>query len=146
MKRAALTLADSGYFIGLFDPRDAHHVRCLAFSQRHQGILLTSWSVFTEVSALLPATALQHFFAWAAQAQALGHLRIDNPAPEQIAELWAWMQRYDDLPMDFCDASLVVLALAHKINRIATTDVRDFTVYRLPNRQRFVHVLHEQAG
>ncbi|MDO5625153.1 MAG: VapC toxin family PIN domain ribonuclease [Pseudomonadota bacterium] len=138
-----LTLADSGYFIGLFDPRDAHHARCLRFSERHRGVLLTAWPVFTEVSALLPSAALRHFFAWAAKAQAAGHLRIDNPLPEQVNELWDWMARYSDLPMDFCDASLVLLAIRHRITRIATTDMRDFTVYRLPRRQHFVHVLYE---
>jgi hypothetical protein len=34
-----------------------------------------------------------------------------------------------------------VIAIEKKLQHIATTDVRDFTVYRLPNRKRFVHVL-----
>lgn len=58
--------------------------------------------------------------------------------------LWALMDKYQDLPMDFCDASLVYLATSLKIHRIATIDLRDFTVYRLPGNKRFVHVL-EQA-
>jgi hypothetical protein len=45
--------------------------------------------------------------------------------------------------MDFCDASLVYLATSLKINRIATTHLRDFTVYRLPGNKRFVHVLEQ---
>jgi uncharacterized protein len=61
-----------------------------------------------------------------------------------VMALWALMDKYADLPMDFCDASLVYLATSLKINRIATTDLRDFTVYRLPGNKRFVHVL-EQA-
>ena len=51
------------------------------------------------------------------------------------------MDKYEDLPMDFCDASLVYLAMQLRIHRIATTDVRDFSVYRLPGNKRFVHVL-----
>ena len=51
------------------------------------------------------------------------------------------MAKYEDLPMDFCDASLVYLASHLKIHRIATTDAVDFSVYRLPGNQRFVHVL-----
>ena len=57
--------------------------------------------------------------------------------------LWALMDRYEDLPMDFCDASLVYLATHLKIQRIATIDVRDFSIYRLPGNKRFVHVLDE---
>ncbi len=53
------------------------------------------------------------------------------------------MEKYDDLPMDFCDATLIYLAVTLKIDRIATTDRRDFSVYRLPARQQFVHVIDE---
>ena len=59
--------------------------------------------------------------------------------------LWALMDKYEGLPMDFCDASLVHLATRLKINRIATTDLRDFTVYRLPGNKRFIHVLEQTA-
>lgn len=40
------------------------------------------------------------------------------------------MAKYADLPMDFADASLVLLAehLCH--GRILSTDVRDFRTYR----------------
>ena len=57
--------------------------------------------------------------------------------------LWNMMDKYEDLPMDFCDASLVYLAVTLKIDRIATTDVRDFSVYRLPGNRRFAHVLDQ---
>lgn len=53
------------------------------------------------------------------------------------------MDKYEDLPMDFCDASLMYLATSLKINRIATTDLRDFTVYSLLGNKRFVHVLEQ---
>ena len=53
------------------------------------------------------------------------------------------MEKVEDLPMDFCDASLVHLATTLKIHRIATIDVRDFSVYRLRGNKRFVHVLDE---
>jgi hypothetical protein len=138
---ARTVLADSGFFIGWFDPRDAHHERCAEFAKRFPGVFVTSWSVFTEVCALLSGRSLEHFFAWADAAQTAGILRIENPPASAISEIWRWMQRYDDLPMDFCDASLVVIAVEQKLQHIATTDVRDFTVYRLPNRKRFVHVL-----
>ena len=61
-----------------------------------------------------------------------------------MATLWDLMDRYDDLPMDFCDASLVYLATQLKTRRIATVDVRDFSVYRLPDGKPFVHVLESQ--
>ena len=138
---APKTLADSGYFIGLFNPKDHHHTRCKKFFAAYTGVTITTWAVFGEVCALLNPVRQKAFFTWAAQAQALGYLQIESPPASAVAALWQLMDRYDDLPMDFCDASLVYLAIHLKVHRIATVDVRDFTVYRLPGQQRFVHVL-----
>ncbi len=137
------TLADSGYFIGLFSPKDHHHARCKAFFSSYSGQTTTTWAVFTEVCALLTPTRQKAFFLWAGQAQAHGYLRIESPPADAVGALWTLMDKYGDLPMDFCDASLVYLATQHKIYRIATTDRRDFTVYRLLGNQRFAHVLYE---
>lgn len=136
-------LADSGYFIGLFNPKDHHHARCKAFFASYKGQTTTTWAVFTEVCALLTHSKQKAFFAWATKAQSLGYLRIENPSAAAIAAIWNLMDKYEDLPMDFCDASLVCLASGLKIHRIATVDVRDFSVYRLPGNKRFVHVLDE---
>ena len=135
------TLADSGYFVGLFNPKDHHHQRCKAFFSGYAGQTTTTWAVFVEVCALLTPTRQKAFFAWASKSQALGHLRIESTPADAVAALWQVMDKYEDLPMDFCDASLVYLATSLKIQRIATTDVRDFSVYRLPGNKRFVHVL-----
>ena len=137
------TLADTGYFVGLFNPHDHHHARCKAFFSTYAGQTTTTWAVFVEVCALLTPNKQKAFFAWAAKAQAPGYLRIVSPSAEAVAELWAMMDKYEDLPMDFCDASLVYLATSLKTNRIATIDRRDFTVYRLPSNKRFEHVLDE---
>jgi predicted nucleic acid-binding protein len=48
-------------------------------------------------------------------------------AKRRIAEL---MAKYADLPMDFADASLVLLAEHLGHGRILSTDVRDFRTYR----------------
>lgn len=94
-----------------------------------------------EVCALLSHRRQKAFFAWAGKAQALRYLRIESPPAAALASVWSMMDKYQDLPMDFCDASLVYLAVSLKIDRIATTDLRDFSVYRLPGNQRFTQVL-----
>ena len=136
-------LADSGYFVGLFNPKDPHHARCMAFFSNYAGQTTTTWAVLTEVCALLTLSKQKAFFAWASKTQTLGHLRIESPPAHALAPIWSLMDKYDDLPMDFCDASLVYLATTLKIARIATIDVRDFSVFRLPGNTRFVHVLDE---
>ena len=135
------TLADSGYFVALFNPKDRHHARCKAFFTDYGGRTITTWAVFVEVCALLTHSRQRAFFEWAGKAQALGYLSIESPPPDAVAALWQMMDKYDDLPMDFCDASLVYLAGKLNIQRIATTDLRDFSVYRLPGNRRFTHVL-----
>ena len=133
----AKALADSGFFIGLFNPKDHHHARCKAFAASHAGLYVTTWAVFAEVCAILPANRQKPFFEWATQAQQAGYLAIESPPPQAVAAIWQLMGKYSDLPMDFCDASLVYLAIHLKIQHIATVDRRDFSVYRLPGNRKF---------
>ena len=51
------------------------------------------------------------------------------------------MQQYADLPMDFADASLVILAEELGHGRILSTDNRDFHTYRWKNRHPFQNLL-----
>ena len=47
---------------------------------------------------------------------------------------WRW---YRDLPMDFTDATLVVLAEELNTQLVCTTGRRDFAVYRIHGRKKF---------
>ena len=143
LPNALKILGDTGYFIGLFDPKDHHHVRCKSFFTAYRGVTVTTWAAFTEICEMLAPQRQKAFFSWATQAQSLGYLQIEAPPADAVAALWDLMARYDDLPMDFCDASLVYLATHLSIDRIATVDLRNFSVYRLPNNRRFTHVLDE---
>ena len=105
-------LADSGYLVGLFNPKDHHHARCKAFFSAYSGQTTITWAVFTEVCALLTHGRQKAFFSWADKAQALGYLRIESPPADAVATLWNMMDKYDDLPIDFSDASLVYLAIS----------------------------------
>ena len=51
-----------------------------------------------------------------------------------------WMRRYTEMPrrqMDLADVSLVCLAHDTGIVRIMTTDIPDFSRYRLPDGRAF---------
>lgn len=63
----------------------------------------------------------------------IGIVSID----EGVAFMRAQMSRYDDLPCDFAVASLLYAASVTGVRTIWTLD-RDFLVYRLPDRSRFV--------
>jgi len=47
------------------------------------------------------------------------------------------VSQYSDLPMDYADATLVVLAEELNTSLVFTTDRRDFAVYRIKGRRRF---------
>ena len=47
------------------------------------------------------------------------------------------MQKYQKLPMDYADATLVVLAEDLDTGLILTTDLRDFSTYRRHGRKEF---------
>lgn len=134
-------LADTGFFVALFDPKDRHHAHSSAFANQHKGGYVSTWAVLTEVCFVLPTEHHKHFFSWAAQMEKAGQLEMVSPSSHAIETHWQWMNKYSDLPMDFADASLVYLAIQLKIQHIATVDVRDFSVYRLPGNRKFVFVL-----
>lgn len=46
------------------------------------------------------------------------------------------MKKYADVPMDFVDALLVVVAEEHKVHDVLTLDRRGFMTYRV-GRERF---------
>jgi|SRR6185295_12794715 len=57
----------------------------------------------------------------------------------------ALVKKYSDLPMDFADATLVVLAEELGTDLVFTTDYRDFGVYRAGGKRRF-QILPPQEG
>ena len=61
-----------------------------------------------------------------------------SPHFQRMAEL---IEQYQDLPMDYADASLVVLAEYLNEGRILTTDCKDFAVYRWHRTKAFNNLL-----
>ena len=48
-----------------------------------------------------------------------------------VAGITEVLEQYADLPMDYADATLLLLAETRNVYSIATIDVADFSVYRL---------------
>ena len=64
-------------------------------------------------------------------------LQVEDIDRSELERMRLLMQQYAELPMDFADASLVVLAERLRIFRIFTLDRRGFAVFRPRNRQPF---------
>lgn len=135
-------VVDSGFLIGLFDEKDPLHARCRAFLRDYRGRFLTTESVLAETLALLSVPQQLRCLEWLGDAVQAALLAVDR-APIDFRAVEKLARKYSDQPMDFADASVVLLATRTGVKEILTADQRDFAVYRLGARTRFIDVLRE---
>lgn len=128
------TLLDSGALVALFDPSAKEHKRYRA-ELPQAGMLLTTWPCVTEALHILPRLVMKlALLRWISATGIAVHAFDSQDIPSMIE----WIERYSERrEMDFADASLVWLAQASGCRRVMTTDVRDFTRYRLAGAKRF---------
>jgi uncharacterized protein len=136
-------IVDSGFLIGLFDETDPLHVRCRDFLRGYRGRLLTTEAVITEALALLSVRQQLRCLEWLGDSQQAGLLRV-NREPIDFRAVEKLARKYSDQPMDFADASVVLLATRTATREILTADKRDFAIYRLGNQARFIDILAEK--
>jgi len=135
-------LADTGAFVAMLDANDQHHQRVMSVLMSDCPALFTTIPVITEtlhfVSGLADGpTRLLEFLNKT-------HTEIDGMAQRSdLQHAVSLMEKYADLPMDFADASLVVLAEKIGVRDILTTDERGFRVFRIHGRQAFHLVLDD---
>ena len=124
----ASVLLDTGPLVALFKRNDTHHARAVAWFKGHRGPLLTTQAVITEAWHLLlePARLPLVRFVTAA-------CEVNDFGTQGQVRIAATLERYSDLPMDYADATLVVLGDLLRVTSIATIDVNDFSAYRLAN-------------
>jgi predicted nucleic acid-binding protein len=70
-------------------------------------------------------------------------LLLDSFQPAGLRAAAALMHRYADTPMDFADATLVVLAGDLGVHRVLTLDERGFRTYRHGRNQPFRLILQD---
>lgn len=130
-------LIDSGPLIALFDASDAYHQRAIEFLKANQYHLVTTIASVTETLHLLDFNrkAQIDFLEWISRG-GLEVRNIENADFKRIKEL---TEQYADLPMDFADSCLVLLAEKLGLNAIATID-RDFLIYRIKGRKKFQNI------
>jgi uncharacterized protein len=128
-------LLDTGALVALIDRRQRMHKACVQALSSWRGIAVSTEAVLTEASHLVrhvrggPAACVSTFVDGAATLLPLtaGMLRRTR----------FLIERYEDLPMDFADATLVALAEELDSATVMTLDRRDFGVYRIRERKPF---------
>jgi predicted nucleic acid-binding protein len=133
-------LLDTGPLVAALNRRDPDHARCVAALTAFSGSLLTTGAVVTE--------AMHFWSAFPGGAETLiGFLddaQVDIRdcfAPLQLHAATRLMKKYADTPMDFTDATLVLLADETGFDQIVTLDERGFRTYRFRSTRRFQLVL-----
>ena len=120
-------LIDAGPLIALFDRDDKFHISVKDFIKRFKGRLYTSWPVITEVLHMLDYSVNTQidFLKWVRK----GALDIKQITTEDISRIIELSEKYSDIPMDFADASLIIIAESERIKEIISIDA-DFYIYR----------------
>lgn len=130
-------IVDTGPLAAWFRVNDPFHEVADRFFRGFDGGLVTTWPVVVEVTHLLRPEAQLLFLAWVRKS-GIEVTAVEAADLEPIERLIA---KYRDQPMDFADATLVLLADRTGINDVVTLDRRQFDVYRFRGNRRFNHLL-----
>ena len=136
-----MIIADTGFWLALFDGKDQFHRQARNALLTVQEGLVTTLPVMTETCYLLQRQVGQSQAASFVERQALGAFSLFALDERHLPRCAVLMRQYANLPMDFADASLVVLAEQLGHGRILSTDQRDFGAYRWKDRHPFTNLL-----
>jgi predicted nucleic acid-binding protein len=135
-----LWLLDTGPLVAYLDGRDGAHRKVAECLDAFTGRLVTTSAVITEamhfVSESVDGPDALANFALAAEL-----LVYECAHPVQLKEAVRLMQKYADTPMDFADATLILLADQLAVTEIVTLDCRGFSTYRNGRGKSFLLVL-----
>jgi predicted nucleic acid-binding protein len=132
-------LLDTGPLVALLDRGDAWHAQVKTVFAAFTGRLVSTVPVLTEVMQHLQESP-------SAVDRCIEFLHVHEPViypfntQRDFKVAATLMRKYADIPMDFADASLVVLAESTGLRDIFTLDRRGFRTFRAHGRQAF-HLL-----
>ena len=136
-----MIIADTVFFVALGNRRDSYPLQARQVVQATNEPLITTQPVITETCYLLTRSGgidLQLLFLEEVADGIVDIFQLEAQHFRRIAQLVA---QYRDLPMDFADASLVLLAERLGDGRILTVDQRDFSIYRWNQFNPFENLL-----
>jgi predicted nucleic acid-binding protein len=125
-------IMDTGPWVALVDRSESRHKECVDWLKRFRGQIYSSEAVLTEVLYLLD-------FSFQAQSAALdfvlnGAVVLVPSSVESLSVVKNLMKKYQDLPMDFADGSLVCIAQDLGIYDAVTFDKAHFSLYRVEKK------------
>jgi len=131
-----MIIADTGFWIALLNRQDHFHPIARQFTEQLTEPLITTTPVVTETCYLLQQRVGTFQSVEFLLAQQDGLFSLFDISAQYLPRCAQLMSQYQNLPMDFADASLVILAEQLGHGRIVSTDRRDFGVYRWKTNTR----------
>lgn len=133
-------IADTSALVAYLDGADGSHGKVEASLSPFSGDLVTTSAVITETMYFLHQVEggpelLGEFSV------ASGLRVFDLCQPPEMRAAAALMRKYADTPMDFADATLVLLAEALGVRDVLTLDRRGFSAFRDRRKRPFRLVL-----
>jgi hypothetical protein len=128
-------LIDTGAILALLDRDDRWHAACVQAFAGLRLPLLTSEAVLTELFHLVGDSTHEVQAAW--KFVRSGAVTLGEVGDRDLSALCSLMDKYSDRPMDFTDATLVLLAERESLTTILTVDHADFSTYRIAGRRKF---------
>src|SRR4030042_5001430 len=103
----ARLLLDTGAFVALLDRSEKNHRQCVGFFSSFSGEIFTTEPVLTEAMYLLgPSVRAQRACI---EFLLKGGAILVPQSPASLERAAVLMTKYETIPMDFADATLVVL-------------------------------------
>ena len=133
-------LIDTGPLVAYLDRTDAEHEAVSGFLDDFKGMLCTTTAVITEAMYLLKdaPTGPRRLAEFADAARLEIAALTDTKDLLLAADL---IEKYASVPMDFADATLVMLSDELNSTRIITLDRRGFRIYRRRKGRRTFEIL-----
>jgi len=128
-------LLDTGGLVSIIDLAQRDHKKFANYFEAWEGDIVSTEAVLTEATHILRrvtygAAACIDFFL-------KGGAILVPTTFSVLNRVRTLMHKYDDLPMDYADATLVALAEDLDTGFVLTTDKHDFSIYRRNGRKRF---------
>jgi len=133
-------LLDTGPLVSYLDASEGEHGEVATRLDAFTGQLFTTSAVITEAMHFV-APARGGALLLAELVAKSGLQVLDFSHAEDLMEAARRMEKYRDIPMDYADATLILLAERLEVFDLLTLDRRGFKVFRCSRGQHFSLVL-----
>lgn len=134
MTAARDIILDTGPLVAVLDQGDPHHRACVDLWPDVAERCITTDAVVTESTHLVGRAGALSLPLELLLAARIPIISIEHEAQEHAVRL---MRRYGHLPMDYADATLVIIADMIRATTVFTLDRRGFQTYRRGSGEAF---------